>query len=162
MTTGNDKPSGDSMDLKFLKKIVHLFEESKLHELEWAEGESHIRLVKGQEAGVVHAAAPHPPMGKPAAASAAGSPGQASHPDDSLHKVASPLVGTFYRSPAPESPSFVEVGDRVKKGQIICIIEAMKVMNEVECDGDGIVVAVVAENAQPVEYGEPLFLIRPE
>ena len=164
MTAKGEKPSGEGMDLKFLRKVVHLFEESRLHELEWSEGESHIRLVKGPVAGaVVHhvpaaGAAQHPPTSAPVRAQAPESAGA----DDSLHKVRSPLVGTFYRSPAPDSPPFVEVGDRVRKGQILCIIEAMKVMNEVECDGDGIIAAVLAENAQPVEFGETIFRIRPE
>ena len=78
-----------------------------------------------------------------------------------LITVTSPIVGTFYRSPSPDAPSFVEVGLRVKKGQVLCIIEAMKLMNEIESETDGIVVKVLVENGQPVEYGEPLFLIEP-
>jgi acetyl-CoA carboxylase biotin carboxyl carrier protein len=75
--------------------------------------------------------------------------------------ITSPFVGTFYRSPSPEAPAFVEVGTRVRKGQVLCIVEAMKLMNEIESDVDGTVVAVLAENGQPVEFGEPLFQIRP-
>ncbi len=78
-----------------------------------------------------------------------------------LITVTSPIVGTFYRSPTPEAPAFVEVGLRVKKGQVLCIIEAMKLMNEIECEADGIVVKALVENGQPVEYGEPLFLVEP-
>ena len=78
-----------------------------------------------------------------------------------LITVTSPIVGTFYRSPSPDAPSFIEVGLRVKKGQVLCIIEAMKLMNEIECEADGIVAKALVENAQPVEYGEPLFLIEP-
>ncbi|MDA8077947.1 MAG: acetyl-CoA carboxylase biotin carboxyl carrier protein [Nitrospiraceae bacterium] len=78
-----------------------------------------------------------------------------------LITVTSPIVGTFYRSPTPETPPFVEVGLRVKKGQVLCIIEAMKLMNEIECEADGIVVKALVENGQPVEYGEPLFLVEP-
>lgn len=78
-----------------------------------------------------------------------------------LFTVTSPIVGTFYRSPSPEAPSFIEMGTRVKKGQVLCIIEAMKLMNEIECEIDGIVVKALVENGQPVEYGEPLFLIEP-
>ena len=74
--------------------------------------------------------------------------------------IPSPIVGTFYRSPAPDAPSFVEVGDRVKKGQVLCIIEAMKLMNEIESDADGVLVEIYPQNAQPVEFGEPLFAIR--
>ncbi len=78
-----------------------------------------------------------------------------------LFTVTSPIVGTFYRSPSPEAPSFIEMGTRVKKGQVLCIIEAMKLMNEIECEIDGIVVKALVDNGQPVEYGEPLFLIEP-
>jgi acetyl-CoA carboxylase biotin carboxyl carrier protein len=84
----------------------------------------------------------------------------ASAPESALHVVTSPIVGTFYRAPSPEAPPFVEVGDRVRKGQVLCIVEAMKLMNEIESDVDGIVEKVHPQNAQPVEYGEPLFTIR--
>jgi acetyl-CoA carboxylase biotin carboxyl carrier protein len=80
--------------------------------------------------------------------------------DPSLHTLTSPIVGTFYRQASPEAPSFVEVGSRVKKGQVLCIVEAMKLMNEIESDVDGTIVAIVPQNAQPVEYGEPLFSIK--
>ncbi len=79
--------------------------------------------------------------------------------EETLHTITSPLVGTFYRSPSPDSPPFVEVGTRVEKGQVLCIIEAMKIMNEIESDVSGVVKKVLVENGQPVEYGEPLFLI---
>ena len=78
-----------------------------------------------------------------------------------LITITSPIVGTFYRAPSPEAPSFIEIGQRVKKGQVLCIIEAMKLMNEIECESDGIVVKALVENGQPVEYGEPLFLVDP-
>lgn len=79
-----------------------------------------------------------------------------------LVTITSPIVGTFYRSPSPDAPPFVDVGTRVKKGQVLCIIEAMKLMNEIESDVDGVVVRILVENGQPVEYGEPLFLIEPD
>jgi acetyl-CoA carboxylase biotin carboxyl carrier protein len=85
--------------------------------------------------------------------------------EDESHRlitITAPLVGTFYRSPSPEAAAFVEVGDRVRKGQVICIIEAMKLMNEIESEADGVVSRVLVENSQPVEYGEPLFLLEPE
>jgi acetyl-CoA carboxylase biotin carboxyl carrier protein len=91
----------------------------------------------------------------PAAPSAAGAAGE-------LHLIASPIVGTFYGSPNPTAEPFVRVGDRVRKGQVLCIVEAMKLMNEIECDLDGVVVEIHPKNAQPVEFGEPLFGIRPE
>ena len=94
----------------------------------------------------------------PPSAAPAGNPAPAAGP---AIYITSPFVGTFYRSPSPESASFVEVGQRVKKGQILCIVEAMKLMNEIESDVDGVIVALLAENGQPVEFGEPLFQIRP-
>jgi len=96
------------------------------------------------------AAAPQPALGAPAQAAAAGS-----------HILTSPIVGTFYRSPSPDAPQFVEVGSRVVKGQVVCIIEAMKLMNEIESDVDGTIAEIYPQNGQPVEYGEPLFAIRP-
>ena len=110
----------------------------------------------------------HAPSAPPAATPAPAAPpspgadaqaaGAAAHP---AVYITSPFVGTFYRTPSPEAPSFVEVGQRVRKGQVLCIIEAMKLMNEIEAEVDGSIVAVLAENGQPVEYGEPLFQIRP-
>jgi acetyl-CoA carboxylase biotin carboxyl carrier protein len=88
-------------------------------------------------------------------------PAAAAAPDKKLLSVASPIVGTFYRSPSPEASPFVEVGTRVRKGQVLCIVEAMKLMNEIESDADGVIAKIMVENAHPVEYGEPLFLIDP-
>ena len=109
-----------------------------------------------------HFAAPQqhhaPPPSAPPAAAAPEPPKVDAHP---AVYITSPFVGTFYRSPSPEAPSFVEVGARVRKGQVLCIIEAMKLMNEIEAEVDGVIVAALAENGQPVEYGEPLFQIRP-
>lgn len=97
----------------------------------------------------------------PAAAPPAPNPEPAPEPEEDLHEVTSPIVGTFYRAPSPESPSFVEVGDRVEKGQVLCIVEAMKLMNEIESDIAGEIVEIRPKNAQAVEFGEPLFVIRP-
>lgn len=96
----------------------------------------------------------------PPAAPAAPAETPAEAPADDAHVVTSPIVGTFYRSPNPESPAFAEVGSRVKKGQVLCIVEAMKLMNEIESDADGVVVEVFPKNEQPVEYGEPLFAVK--
>lgn len=90
-----------------------------------------------------------------------GEPSQTAEDTSHLYTVTSPIVGTFYRAPSPDAEPFVEVGTRVKKGQVLCIIEAMKLMNEIESEVDGIVVRILVENGQPVEYGEPLFLIEP-
>jgi acetyl-CoA carboxylase biotin carboxyl carrier protein len=102
---------------------------------------------------------PAPPASAPAAAASPKAAEPAGPPPGS-HILNSPIVGTFYRSPSPDAPPFVEVGDRVKKGQVLCIIEAMKLMNEIESDVDGVVLEIYPKNAQPVEYGEPLFAIR--
>jgi len=102
------------------------------------------------------------PAASPAASAAASGEKPAEKPDDHHHVLASPIVGTFYRRPSPEADSFVEVGGRVRKGQVLCIVEAMKLMNEIESDVDGVIQEVFPQNAQPVEFGEPLFAIRVE
>jgi acetyl-CoA carboxylase biotin carboxyl carrier protein len=107
---------------------------------------------------VLPPALPTAPSGPPAGSAA--SPGAAAPADEGAHVVTSPIVGTFYRASAPDADPFVEVGSRVKKGQVLCIIEAMKLMNEIESDADGVVATIYPQNAQAVEYGEPLFAIR--
>jgi acetyl-CoA carboxylase biotin carboxyl carrier protein len=104
------------------------------------------------------AAAPAPP---PAAAEAPGEDGEEALPPGS-HLVRSPIVGTFYRAPAPDADPYVDVGARVKKGQVLCIVEAMKLMNEIESDVDGTVIRILPQNAQPIEFDEPLFAVRPD
>lgn len=148
------------MDLRKLKKLIDLVEESGITELEVTEGEEKVRIVKSgrpvietvMTSGPVYAPAPVAPAPvAPAPAPVAAEPeGQA---------IKSPMVGTFYRSASPGSKAFVEIGDTVKKGQPVCIIEAMKLMNEIESDADGVVKAILVENGQPVEYGEPLIVV---
>jgi acetyl-CoA carboxylase biotin carboxyl carrier protein len=128
--------------------------------------------IEGKTAGpqVLHSYAPSdaptlpsmPIAAMPAAAPAAPAPAAAPAPtvDPNAHIITSPIVGTFYRSPNPESPAFVNVGDRVTKGKVLCIIEAMKLMNEIESDVDGVITEIYPSNGQPVEYGEPLFAVR--
>lgn len=143
------------MDLRKLKKLIDLVQESGISELEVTEGEEKVKIVKSGSQAVTYAAAA--PTSAPAlvhapepAAAAAALPG---------HVVKSPMVGTFYRCPSPGAKPFVEVGDTVKSGDTICIIEAMKLLNEIECDKDGVIKAILVENGQPVEYGEPLVVI---
>ncbi len=147
------------MDLRKLKKLIDLVEESGIVELEVTEGEEKVRIVKRG----VQAAEQHPAPAQPAAPSPAPAPSAPQVQEGPAvpegHIVKAPMVGTFYRSPSPGSKSFVEIGDSIKKGQTICIIEAMKLMNEIEADADGVIKAVMVENGQPVEYGEPLFVI---
>jgi len=155
------------MDLRKLKKLIDLVQESGVAELEITEGEEKVRIVKGGDVTVSALAAPAaaahpagaPAPGAAAAPAAEARPGQEGQQGQEGHVVKAPMVGTFYRSPAPEAKPFVEVGQAVKEGETICIIEAMKLMNEIEADASGIVKAILVENGQPVEYGQPLFLI---
>ena len=147
------------MDLRKLKTLIDLVADSDIAELEVTEGESKVRIVKSQAVAAgqqvmmmqqpmaAHAAAPAP---APVAEIPAVPTG---------HVVKSPMVGTFYRSSAPGSPAFVEIGSAVKEGQTICIIEAMKLLNEIEADASGIITQILVENGQPVEFGQPLFII---
>ena len=152
------------MDLRKLKKLIDLVQESGIAELEVTEGEERVRIVRSGRATAetvvtvpVHHAVPAAAAALPAVVQAAGAAEGPAPPEG--HLVKSPMVGTFYRASAPDAKAFVEVGDAVKAGQTLCIIEAMKLMNEIESDKDGVVKAILVENGQPVEYGEPLFVI---
>jgi len=159
------------MDLRKLKTLIDLVAESDIAELEVTEGESKVRIVKSSaipqnqmvmvppqgvqqfQAPAVQAAGAAP-AGAAAAAAAAPTP-----PVETGHVVKSPMVGTFYRSSAPGAPAFVEVGATVKEGDTLCIIEAMKLLNEIDADLSGTVTKILVENGQPVEFGQPLFVI---
>ena len=145
------------MDLRKLKKLIDLVQEWGISELEVTEGEEKVKIVKSGVAALAYAAPAPAPVPVPAAAPAPEV--TAAAPVIPGHVVKSPMVGTFYRSPSPGAKHFIEVGDTVKSGDTICIIEAMKLLNEIECDKDGIVKAILVENGQPVEYGEPLVII---
>ena len=150
------------MDLRKLKKLIDLVEESGIAELEVTEGEEKVKIVKGgraQETVYVQAPTMQHAAAVPAAPAPAAPAAPQAAPAPEGHVVKSPMVGTFYRSASPGSKSFAEVGDTVKAGQTVCIIEAMKLMNEIETDKDGVITAILSENGQPVEYGEPLFVI---
>ena len=151
------------MDLRKLKKLIDLVEASGISELEITEGEEKVKIVKGGGApAVVAAPVPGPAAPAPVAPPApvvSALPAETPEAAPEGHPVKSPMVGTFYRTPSPDAKAFVEVGQAVKEGQIICIIEAMKLMNEIECDKSGTVKAILVENGQPVEYGQPLFII---
>ena len=148
------------MDLRKLKKLIDLVEASGIAELEITEGEEKVRIAKSiagapmmmaPQPQFIHAAAPAAP------AAVAVAPAEDAVPEG--HVVRSPMVGTFYRAPAPGSKNFAEVGQSVNAGDTLCIIEAMKLLNEIEADQGGIIKAILVENGQPVEYGEPLFVI---
>lgn len=146
------------MDLRKLKKLIDLVQESGIAELEVTEGEEKVRIAR-TNAGMVQAYVPQAPAPMPAPAAAAAPVAPAAPAEPSGHALKAPMVGTFYRSPSPGSPSFVEIGQSVTKGQTLCIIEAMKLLNEIESDMAGTVKAILVENGQPVEYGQPLFII---
>ena len=156
------------MDLRKLKKLIDLVQESGIGEIEITEGEEKVRISRQTTAPPMLMAAPAmqqiaipggqvsggPAWGMPAAANA-----PAPAPAPKGHALKSPMVGTFYRAPSPGAPSFVEIGQSVTKGQTLCIIEAMKLLNEIESDFTGTIRSILVENGQPVEYGQPLFLI---
>ena len=146
------------MDLRKLKKLIDLVEASGIAELEITEGEEKVRIAKSIAGAPMMMHAPqmmHAPA--PAAAPIVAAPVEDAVPEG--HIVRSPMVGTFYRSPAPGSKNFAEVGQSVNAGDTLCIIEAMKLLNEIESDQGGVIKAILVENGQPVEYGEPLFVI---
>lgn len=150
------------MDLRKLKKLIELVEESGIGELEITEGEEKVRISKSASSTQTYVTAP-PVMqaASPAAVEPVTAPlvPAAAEPLPEGHVVKSPMVGTFYRTSTPGANPFVEVGQAVKAGETLCIIEAMKLLNEIESDKDGVIKAVLVENGQPVEYGEPLFVI---
>jgi acetyl-CoA carboxylase biotin carboxyl carrier protein len=150
------------MDIRKIKKLIELLEESGLAEIEISEGEESVRIARFSQAAPVSQGAPMAAtvVAASAAAAAPPAPAAAQAPatrDESL--VTAPMVGTFYASPAPGAKTFVEVGQEVRVGQVLCVIEAMKMMNQIESERAGKVVAVLAKNGEPVEFGQPLFAI---
>ncbi|WP_027802282.1 acetyl-CoA carboxylase biotin carboxyl carrier protein [Paraburkholderia dilworthii] len=154
------------MDLRKLKTLIDLVSESGISELEVTEGEGKVRIVKNAPPVYVQPSAsyapqysqPAPAAGE-ATAAAAAAPATPAAAAPQGHVVTSPMVGTFYRAPSPGADPFVQVGDTVKEGQTICIIEAMKLLNEIESDKSGVVKEILVENGQAVEYGQPLFVV---
>ena len=160
------------MDLNYLKKLLKIFDESSATELTIEEEGITLQMAKGgqPQAGMpampymmpamqpMQAAAPAP-AAAPAAAAPAAAPATA---EDKGHTIMSPIVGTFYRAPSPDADSFVQVGQHVNAGDTLCIVEAMKLMNEIESDISGTIVKILVENAQPVEYNQPMFVIKPD
>ena len=148
------------MDLRKLKTLIELVEGSGIAELEISEGEERVRITRTVAAAQqIYAAAPQPaaaPVAPPPAAPAA-EPAKPAAPEG--HVVKSPMVGTFYRSASPGSKPFVDVGQNVNSGDTLCIIEAMKLLNEIDADQTGVIKAILVENGQPVEFGQPLFVI---
>ena len=153
------------MDIRKIKKLIELLEESDVEELEIHEGEDSVRISRRREQAAVPQYMAHYPSPAPQAEPAAPQPA-ASAPAEAPkkaepegHSVKSPMVGTFYRSPSPTSKAFVEVGQTVKAGDVVCIVEAMKMMNQIEADKSGTVSEILVENGQPVEFDQPLIII---
>lgn len=150
------------MDLRKLKKLIDLVEESGISELELTEGEEKVRISRNMATATfmqpqqMIQVQPTPAAAPSAASAPAAAPAA---PEVEGHVVKSPMVGTFYRSPSPEAKPFVDIGSKVAVGDTICIIEAMKLLNEIEADHAGVIKAILVENGQPVEYGEPLYII---
>ena len=163
------------VDLERVERLLDFMASHSLEEFEYAHGGLHIRLKRAAASGSPLPAAQAPAeagVEAPSSESAIGAAGaagrgpvqavpRAQHPKEELHLIKSPIVGTFYAAPGPEAPPFVKVGDLITAGQVVCIVEAMKLMNEIEADVSGEIVGVLAENGQPVEYGQTLFALRP-
>jgi acetyl-CoA carboxylase biotin carboxyl carrier protein len=148
------------MDLRKLKTLIDLVSESNVSELEITEAEGKVRIVKGGGAVVQQVMAPAAPVAMAPVQAAAPQPAAAPAPQvPAGHTVKSPMVGTFYRASAPGAKAFVEIGSQVKEGDTVCIIEAMKILNEIEADKSGTITQILCENGQAVEYGQPLFVI---
>ncbi|NQX88907.1 MAG: acetyl-CoA carboxylase biotin carboxyl carrier protein [Halioglobus sp.] len=146
------------MDIRKVKKLIELLEESNIDEIEIKEGEESVRISRSSAQAMAMAAPLAPTPIAPAAAIPAVAP-TAPEPPASGQQLRSPMVGTFYRSPSPSSPPFVDVGQKVRPGDVVCIVEAMKMMNQIEADKAGTITAILVDNGEPVEFDQPLFTI---
>lgn len=151
------------MDIRKVKKLIELLEESNINEIEIKEGEESVRISRGSNLVAAPVAAAPAPVAvaaaAPAPAAAPAAEAAPAAPANNNHAVKSPMVGTFYRAPSPTSPAFIEVGSTVKAGDPICIVEAMKMMNQIEADKSGVIEAILVEDGQPVEFDQPLVTI---
>ncbi|MFT5034018.1 MAG: acetyl-CoA carboxylase biotin carboxyl carrier protein [Bermanella sp.] len=147
------------MDIRKVKKLIELLEESNIDEIEIKEGEESVRISRNSGTPMMYNPQYAPQAYAPAPAPVVATAAEEAAPKLNGHIVKSPMVGTFYRAPSPGSPTFVEVGQHVKAGDVICIVEAMKMMNQIEADKSGVVEAILAEDAQPVEFDQPLITI---
>lgn len=165
--TRSPRKDSSSPDLAAISEILSFMDQHSLEELEYQNGDMHVRLRRASTHGNYTFRAQHPApeifVASPPTPAPAAAPPQSAAAESTadLHVIKSPIVGTFYSSPSPGANSFVRIGDHVTAGQVLCIIEAMKLMNEIEADVAGEVMRVFVENGQPVEYGEPLFAIHP-
>jgi acetyl-CoA carboxylase biotin carboxyl carrier protein len=150
------------MDIRKVKKLIELLEESGIAEIEITEGEESVRISRhptGYAPPPSYYPPPPPQPAAPAPGAAPEAPAESGSDEPAGHKVTAPMVGTFYAAPAPGAKPFVEVGSAVKAGDTLCIVEAMKMMNQIESDVDGTVVGILVQNGEPVEYGQTLFVI---
>jgi acetyl-CoA carboxylase biotin carboxyl carrier protein len=155
------------MDIRKIKKLIELLEESGIAEIEIKEGEEALRISRMPTSGVAGAQFAPMPMALPAAplaapvqaAAAQAAPAPATKAKANEHVITAPMVGTFYGAPSPGAKAFIEIGDEIKVGQVLCIIEAMKMMNQIESDKAGRVTSIMARNGDPVEFGQPLFVV---
>jgi acetyl-CoA carboxylase biotin carboxyl carrier protein len=151
------------MDIRKVKKLIELLEESGIDEIEIKEGEESVRISRNRyvPAPTLHHPMPHPVASAPAAApTTAAAPAPATATDEPAgYRLRSPMVGTFYRSPSPDAKAFVEIGQQIKAGDVLCIVEAMKMLNQIESDRSGTISAILIENGEPVEFDQPLFII---
>jgi len=146
------------MDLRKIKKLIEMLQESDLNEIEVKEGEESVRINRKKEVHI-SPSAPQVSISAPAPQQSVSPPAIEEEPTHELAKITSPMVGTFYRSPAPGKPAFVEIGQKVKAGDVVCIVEAMKMMNQVKSEVDGVVREIHIEDGQPVEFDQPLISI---
>ena len=146
------------MDLRKIKKLIEMLQESDLNEIEVKEGEESVRINRKKEVNI-NPASSQVSITAPAPQQSVSPPAIEEEPTHELAKITSPMVGTFYRSPAPGKPAFVEIGQKVKAGDVVCIVEAMKMMNQVKSDVDGVVREIHIEDGQPVEFDQPLISI---
>lgn len=148
------------MDIRKVKKLIELIEESDVAEIEIHEGEESVRISRhGSTAPIMAYAAPQAPVTPATPAASHPEPAKEAAAPITGHQILSPMVGTFYRAPTPTSRNFVEVGQHVSAGETLCIIEAMKILNQIESDKSGVITQILVDNGQPVEYNEPLFIV---
>lgn len=154
------------MDIRKVKKLIELLEESGIAEIEIHEGEESVRISRQGSGQLAQATYQLPPQAtQQAAAEQPSTSSTATEPTPTVEEgnvISAPMVGTFYNSPSPDSPPFIEVGQKVSEGDIVCIIEAMKIMNQIECEVSGTISKILIENGEPVEYGQPMFVIKPD
>ncbi len=152
------------MDIRKIKKLIEILEESGIAEIEIREGEESVRISRKMDSNTTQYVMAHtpnnvaPPSHQAPTSTAEAPPAAAAIPEG--HIVTSPMVGTMYRAPAPTQPPFVEIGTNVQAGDTLCIVEAMKMLNQIEADKSGVITAILVENGQPVEFGQPLFVIK--